>query len=394
MSWIFLLLTAASLAYVQATWFSWISTCNSCAANTHCVNNKCLCLAGHLGNPYFHCYHNNNAYCSITYDPVVRTFGGERLSVNGLLSSYVAEVRTNRVALWSGHCNLALWAMTERVKGKSYINEVQLRLTQTDALKNQHFYELRILTSALNGKFSWSVEYRLQDRGSFVHLHTFKNELLSIRFKIILINSCTIKFTLMDSHILKVEIICCGILFGIRPFNPAEPKVIPGIFLEVTKTHQPTFDRWSNTQQPLCLDTDGYAARNISMETGITNQKKAMTLLGLMNGGPLDFFGAAKNLLQLTTSLKRCSFSILNKLSVSIWWSIFNHPPLKSCVCGSRSGWDGYVDFLLLVLDWCCHGVSSSCRSAQNVLKERCAGEMRHDSGIRRLFEADCSKVW
>ncbi|XP_059174694.1 uncharacterized protein LOC131954891 [Physella acuta] len=361
--------------------------CLKCAFNTDCYDNACHCLQDFYGDPHFHCYHSDSRFCSISSDPVDLTFGKQKIHLEMFASTKAVQIATKRMASGLGFCNLTMWINSKRRLGRIYVAGVQFILAQTT---NGRVYsvEARITGQVINGTYEWAVSHKKQGTNVFTPWLLLRSDSPMIIKRSGVLQACDLYLTRLESHIVIVSLSCCGVVFGLRPYNPTDPSARPGFFIEVNKPNLPLLtENWVEGEEPVCFDEGSFTIDNVIQRTGIPEPNKALTYLALTNSPPTDYDGVPQNISRLTSLLGSCPDD--KRLQFfSQGWFVLSTRPLIRCV-SETPGLGDIVDLAVLVLEWFCQSNSASCLQAQQCIS-RCLHVVATHADLQGFLNVVC----
>ncbi|CAL1544299.1 unnamed protein product [Lymnaea stagnalis] len=353
--------------------------CNNCGFNTVCVNGSCQCKANYTGNPYFHCYDVDNLYCSISSDPRVRPFNGPSYNANIMGSTRMASLRTTRSDA-NQSCELTLFTYTERVEGKLYVKDAQYQIkvpSPSNPTRNSSLV-VQITAVKRNNVTTWTIKNNLQG---------FIPQIITGNFTVTVFN-CRIQYYLCPSRLLAINISCCGIFIGFRPFMTKDTKDMPGIFVEVESANKPLFDTWEPTNEPLCLGSEFFDILRVMNVTGISDPTKAGTYLALTNGLPASG-GEPENQPQTSADLKFCN-AARRLLVLDYEWFALSDAKLINCV-SVNEGLDDLFLFIRWILNWRCTNSVLRCNDAKNQILTNCGPNVINQPAVSDFLNRNCS---
>lgn len=353
--------------------------CDKCAFNTICVNGSCKCKENFTGNPYFHCHAINNLFCSISSDPKVRPFTGPSYDANIMGSTRMAELRTTRTDN-NQFCELTLFAFTERELGKLYVKDAEYQIKVPNPLAPSRNSSLVVRLTAMkrNNATTWTL--RNNFRG-------YVPDLINGNFSVTIFN-CRIQYFLCPSRLLAINITCCGIFIGFRPFMTKQVKDMPGIFVEVQSSNNLRFN-WQATNEPLCFGAGPFNISNVMAATGISDPTKAGTYLALTNGLPTSG-GQPENQQQTAVDLKFCNRT-RRELVLNNEWFAFSDAKLIKCVSVSEGLNDLFL-FIRWILNWRCINSVQRCNNAKDQITANCDSRVKTHPLVASFLSRNCSR--
>ncbi|XP_055871925.1 uncharacterized protein LOC106055316 [Biomphalaria glabrata] len=345
--------------------------CQICGCNTNCVDNVCQCKEGHEGDPIFMCFEKNATECSIRNDPRVDVFYNRHYSEKLIGDVLAADFITDRKAEGDGQCYVKVWTYLNRIKGKMYVTEVQINLTQVSGDKRSTLV-MKIVASIIETANYSSPNVYVFDayylfEGAFVYWFQSRSDTPFIMSRNIRTAFCELDFIRIRPNIFKVEAYCCGVVIGIRPYNPKPPQATPGFFININSSYNPVFPEYP-VAPPLCLY--GHQT-NVSNITGFSNYLDSLIYLALTNSDVSPPFGnTPSNLAYLRGILKACSTEGKQSF-ISFFQDVLNDPPFVYSISNNVPGLYELVNFLLLVLKDICGLDANGCSQAQALINAR-----------------------
>ncbi|KAH9496638.1 hypothetical protein Btru_009910 [Bulinus truncatus] len=347
--------------------------CQRCGCNTDCVNDVCFCKEGYTGNPYFMCYSTNDSFCSIRNDPQVDIFSTQHFSEKLLGDVLAADVVTDRAAEGEGKCRTKVWTFLNRIEGKLYVTEFQVELVQETSNGTQHTFAAKVVgyvkeepsANGIDSVYIFDVYYLREDTFEFWFQARSDTPLLLRRF--VGSQFCEFDFIRVRPNMFKIDVSCCGIIIGLRPFNPNPPVIMPGFFINVDGESNPTFPVYPQAP-PLCLYDQTVS---VSAITGFPHVVDSLVYLALINSNVTPpFKETPSNLAALRSTLQACSTPDRLKF-IQLFQTVLAKGRLVKAVCGDVPGLYELVNLLnQLLLDIC--GVDvEGCSRARDIIVDR-----------------------
>lgn len=373
---IFILSLAACVATVSSSPFVF-GACGNCVHNSKCENDQCACEDGFSGDGNFLCYKPEDVHvCKIMSDPTMETFAGEKLLLETFGSLNFAELSTGRRtgSTESGVCRLSSTAWTERILGKIFTKGVTFELIQEDLMGQEVYLEVSIKAEVEEGQYRYDVKTRQSRDSELEHQTYISPEEGPRNLQTITIprDNCDIVFRLFQGNVLSVNLECCGIRIGLRPFHPVYKESIPGLWVMVKKIFHPRFPFWEPGQQPLCLNADPtiYNIKDVIDETGLSDTRSAMSYQALTNPGR-HFDTTPDDQRHLAEVLKDCPADRLQMFYDESGF-VLDSPLFINCISGHSQGQDNIVGLLLHTARYYCYGWRWACRCAKQMVLDRC----------------------
>ncbi|GFO12191.1 hypothetical protein PoB_003869600 [Plakobranchus ocellatus] len=352
--------------------------CANCVHNSRCdASNTCVCETGFDGDGNFLCYQKQDYHvCKIMSDPTMETFAGEKLLLETFGSARFAELTTGRRtgAGENGVCRFSSTAFTERIRGKIFTKGVTFELLQEDMLGQEVYLEVAVKAEVVEGRYRYAIKSRQSKGVELEHQAYISPDPSSGDEQMITIprDNCDIVFRLFQGQVLSVNLACCGIRLGVRPFHPVYKESIPGLWIMVKKIFHPRFPFWQPGQQPLCLSPDSsvYNIQDVKDQTGLSDTRSAMSFQALTNPGR-HFDTTPDDQRHLADVLKDCTPERL-QLFYDESGFILDSPLFINCISGHSLGQDSIVGFLLHAARYYCYGWRWACRCAKQMVLDRC----------------------
>ncbi|CAL1535734.1 unnamed protein product [Lymnaea stagnalis] len=356
--------------------------CPSCGDNAECTDGVCSCPDGLIGNPRVHCYTNWTKICTLTSDPLMLTFSAEKIHVTIVGATRLADLTVTRlIKSLSQKCKLVVWALTERIRGKLFIDGMKIKFTRVEDSGESAVTELLVKSSVEDGIVSWDFTIQETSNANFQSCCRFDEAIGS--------GSCSVDYGVGANNFYIFNFSCCNISVGIRPPIPGSNST-PAIWVDVPSPNV-TYEDWEPGLEPICLSHDSYDIDSVVNETQLGDPWDAMSYLSLTNIGDLEYDGVPNNFTQLAQALRGC-----NKLATLAFYddAVFalDTPPFINCISTSTTDQDGLVEFLLLVLDWFCVGDSISCAAAKGLVSTKCQGVANQNPRVQAFLGRSCSR--
>lgn len=345
------------------------SSCGRCVRDSVCHNGRCVCRPGYQGSGDFFCNNPNTFYtCESSYDPVMKTLGGQRYVYHFLGSTRLVWITTQKAT--GGLCHFHLWGWAVRYRGKFYYGGLSFRLDQDHPSGDTSVSKGHIdATVDSNGQYRWTITITGDD-GSKSNQEDFTEGRSSSSADW---GGCNAEIRRIDGNFLRITLYCCGIQFAIRQFNPYRPHAVPGFWFRVARYSQPSYGAWDNMRtEPLCLDhirrvTVNDIIRNTSITIG---RREALTFHAITNTPVTNYPRAPSNIGVLKSMFRGCEPEKRDQLFVWVR-HFFNKPTLTSCLNGrSGNSEEQTILAILHAINYICSDSSDSCQPVVKKLKE------------------------
>ncbi|CAL1544302.1 unnamed protein product [Lymnaea stagnalis] len=338
-----------------------VSPCTECVANTNCVNEGCVCQGNYTGNPYFHCHLVSNLFCSLTNDPILTTFSQAQLPVYVLGATKFVQVTTTPSDTGQ-FCDFALFALMERLGEQLYVQSFEFNMKVPNIMFPSFnvTFMLRLESSReQNGSITW--RYFTVDQGTTTLVDGVT----------LLFGSCSIQLQPQASLFVFVDIGCCGITVGLRPYTGRNSSYTPGLFVEINSTNQPTFGSWQASLEPLCLDQGTFTIADVQNATGLSDPIKAMTYLAQTNMIDWSYLSVLYDEKDFTESLRDCPGSRRGRLLDEAWFA-FTSAPFRHCISDVETDMANVFTFITLEVHYVCNDLVQACFVAKQDIESHC----------------------